>query len=132
MTKTHLITPDLFLPVAHIHKSIVSMGKMWLNRIIYSQRKYYCYHQDMKQLWCHPIIQISNIAIAILDFSLLLLVKLSLLILFASFLVIFFFWWLFLKSYRSFLLWKAIAKRLPLLFAKAFKSVKERQLLLSQ
>ena len=36
---------------------------------------------------CHPIIQFSNIAIAILDFSLLLLVKLSLLILFASFLV---------------------------------------------
>ena len=36
---------------------------------------------------CHPIIHLSNIAIDILDFSLLLLVKLSLLILLASFLV---------------------------------------------
>ena len=43
----------------------------------YSRRKYYCYHQNTKWLWCHPIIH----------FSLLLLVKLSLLILFASFLV---------------------------------------------
>ena len=53
------------------------------------------------------------------------------------------FWWLFLYSYRSsnyrdsdscrsFSLLKAIAKRLQLLFANAFKSVKERQLLLSQ
>ena len=54
---------------------------------LYSRRKYYCYHQNLKWLWCHPIIHISNIAIAILDFSLLLLVKLSLLILFGSFLV---------------------------------------------
>ena len=67
----------------------------------------------------------SNIAIAILDFSLLFLVKLSLLILFGiSSLLLF--WWLSLYSYRSFL--KAIAKRLLLLFANAFKSVKERQL----
>ena len=36
------------------------------------------------------------------------------------------FWWLSLWSYRSFSLLKAIAKRLPLLFANAFKSVKER------
>ena len=35
-------------------------------------------------------------------------------------------------SCRSFLLLKAIAKRLPLLFVNAIKSVKERQLLLSQ
>ena len=53
------------------------------------------------------------------------------------------FWWLSFKSYRSsnyrdsdscrsFSLLKAIAKRLPLLFANNFKSVKERQLLLSQ
>ena len=54
----------------------------------YSLRKYYCYHQNTKYLWCHPIINFSNIAIAILDFSLLLLVKLSLLIIFASFFVL--------------------------------------------
>jgi hypothetical protein len=36
------------------------------------------------------------------------------------------------NSCCSFLLLKAIAKRLPLLFTNAFKSVKERQLLLSQ
>ena len=51
------------------------------------------------------------------------------------------FWWLSLKSYcssnyrdsdrcRSFLLLKVITKRLLLLFANAFKSVKERHLLL--
>ena len=78
---------------------------------------------------------------------LLLLVKLSLLILFASFLVsilCFFFDGSLSKdialptiaidsdSCRSFSLLKTIAKRLLLLFANAFKSVKERQLLLSQ
>ena len=72
------------------------------------------------------IINFSNIAIAILDFSLLLLVKLSLFILFASFLVqvnCFFF---------DGSLFQLSRLRLPLLFANAFKSVKERQLLLSQ
>ena len=54
---------------------------------MYSRRKYYFYHQNTKLLWCHPIIQISNIAISIFDFSLFLLVKLSLLITFASSLV---------------------------------------------
>ena len=48
----------------------------------YSRRKYYCYHQNTKWLWRIPIIHFSNIPIAILDFSLLLLVKLLLLILF--------------------------------------------------
>ena len=51
----------------------------------YSRRKYYWYQQNAKYLWCYQIINFSNIAIAILDFSLLLLVKFSLLILFASF-----------------------------------------------
>ena len=37
---------------------------------------------------CHPIIHFSKISLAILDFSLLLLVKLSIIILFASFLVL--------------------------------------------
>ena len=72
--------------------------------------------------WCHPIIHFSNIAIAILDFSLLLLVKLSLLILFAAFLVsVLCFYFdgslskvIALDSCRSFSLLKAIAKRLPL------------------
>ena len=85
-----------------------------------------------------------HIAIAILDFSLLLLVKLSLLILFAYFLVsvlcFFFDYSLSTRSpnycdsnsCRSLSLLKAIAKRLPLLFANVFKSVKGRQLLLSQ
>ena len=82
----------------------------------------------------HPIREKSNIAIAILDFSLLHLVKLSLLILFAAFLVsvlCFFLMALFLKflcssnyrdsdSCRSFSLLKPIAN--------AFKSVKEQQL----
>ena len=54
---------------------------------------------------CHPIIHFSNIAIEILDF--------------------------FITPSKISLL-KAIAKRLMLLFANAFKSVKERQLLLSQ
>ena len=72
------------------------------------------------QIIDHPIIQISNIAIALLDFSLLPLVKLSLLIHFASFL------------YPFFSLLKVITIILPLLSANAFKSVKERQLLLSQ
>ena len=49
--------------------------------------------------------------------------KVILILFFASFLLT-----LFLKLS----LLKAIAKRLPLLFANAFKSVKERQLLLSQ
>ena len=61
--------------------------------IIYSWRKYYCYHQNTKYLWCHPIIHFLNIAIAILYFSLLLLVKLLLLILFASF------WYQFFASF---------------------------------
>ena len=65
--------------------------------IIYSRRKYYCYHQNTKYLWCNPIIHFSNIAIAILYFSLLLLVKLLLLILFASFWYKFFAW----KSWKS-------------------------------
>ena len=92
---------------------------------------------------CHPIVHI-------LDFSLLLLVKLSLLILFASFFVsvhCFFFdgslskvialptiaisWFKNSDSCRSFSLLKAIAKILLLLFAHDSKSVKERQLLLS-
>ena len=81
-----------------------------------------------------------HIAIAILDFSLLLLVKLSLLILFASFLVSVLCFYIdrsslklsLCDSCRSFLLLKAISKRLPLLFANASKNVKERQLLLSQ
>ena len=78
----------------------------------------------------------SNIAIAILDFSLLLLVKLSLLILLNPI------WYQFFASFLMALspklslfqlsLLKAIAKRLLFLFANAFKSVKERQLLLSQ
>ena len=53
----------------------------------YSHQKYYCYHQTTKQLYWHPIFNFSNIAIAILDFSLLLIVKLSILILFASFVI---------------------------------------------
>ena len=62
----------------------------------------------------------------ILDFFLLLIVKLSLFILFASFLVSVHD----SDSCQSFTLLKA--KRLPLFFANAFKRVKERQLLLSQ
>ena len=56
--------------------------------------------------------------------------KVIILILFASFFVsvLCFFFYSFLKLS----LLKAIAIRLPLLFANAFKSVKERQLLLSQ
>ena len=60
---------------------------IYKKKYIYSRRKYYCYHQNTKYLWCHLIIQIANIFITILDFSLLLLVQLSLLILIASFLV---------------------------------------------
>ena len=70
-----------------------------------------------------------NIAIAILDFSLLLLVKLSLLIPFAAFLVSvlgFFF-----DGSLSKVIALLIAKKLPLLLANAFKSGKERQLLLA-
>ena len=81
----------------------------------------------------YSIINFSNTAIAILDLSLLLLVKLLPFI----FLLYFIF-----QSYRSsnyrhsnscrsFMLLKAIAKCYPLLFAIAFKSIKERQLLLS-
>ena len=84
------------------------LSQRFEERVIYSWWKYYCYHQNTKQLWCHPIIQISNIVIAIGISSLLL------------------FWWLSLELS----LLKAIAKRLPLLFA--FKCVKKWQLLLSQ
>ena len=85
----------------------------------------------------------NYVAIQSFIFPILLLVKLSLLILFASF------WYQFFASFlmasflklssnlrdsdncRSFSLLKAIAIRLPLLFVTAFKSVKERHLLLS-
>ena len=85
----------------------------------------------------------SDFAIAILDFSLLLFVKLSLLILLASFFVsvlCFFFYGSLSKVIALPTLaiaidvplsrLKAIAKILLLLFNNAFKSVKERQLLL--
>ena len=57
---------------------------------------------NYEKLRCHPIIYFSNIAIARLNFSLLLLVKFSLLILFPSFSsVLCFFLWLSFWSYRS-------------------------------
>ena len=65
----------------------------------------------------------SNIAIAILDFHLLLLIKLSLLILLLSVICVFF-----EGSHSKVIALPTIALviRLPLLFANAFKSVKER------
>ena len=66
------------------------------------------------------------ITIAILDFSLLFLVKLSLLILFASFWYQFFAYF-FMASFLLLFL-KAIAIRLSSLFTNAFKIIKERQL----
>ena len=133
----------------------------------YSRRKYYCYHQNANK-FCSPlkmiifpilllqyrkskwlngniIIYFSDIAIAILDFSPLLLVKLSIYSLCILFGIssLLLFSWLPLLSYCSsnfhdsdsccsFSLLKAIAIRLLILSANAFKSVKERQLLLSQ
>jgi uncharacterized membrane protein YGL010W len=92
-----------------------------------SRGTYYWYHQNTKKLWCHPIIIFSNIVTAIMGTSWLLLVKLLLLIFFASFTVsvLCLFSWL-LSIWLSLL--KALAKKILLLFAYAFKSLKERQL----
>ena len=51
----------------------------------YSRRIYYCYHQNTKWLLCHPIIHFWTITI--LDFSLLLLVKISLFALYKDFVI---------------------------------------------
>ena len=73
----------------------------------------------------YQIVKFSNIAIAILDFSILLLVNLPLLIMFASFIYFRFY------SYRSsmiFIVLKGNSDKFSLLFAIAFKIEKKRQL----
>ena len=100
-----------------------------------------CMYSRLKYYWCPQITKyifvvlsmcaFSNIAIVILDFSLLLLRKLSLLIFFGHFLYNFFASFLllfFLYNYQSFSLLKAIAISFPFRFAISIKSKNERQL----
>ena len=84
-------------------------------KIVYNRQKYYWCPHNTIDFDFESKLQFSNIAIAILDFSLLLLVKLSLLILFA--------WDS--NSCFSIRLLKVIAKSYRNLFAIAFKSKKE-------
>ena len=106
-----------------------------------SRRKYYCYNQNTKYLWCHPIInffQYCNIGLfSIAHCTVITLNPLCILLGISSLL-------LFYGSLSKVItlptiaivialsLLKAIARGLLLLFANAFKSIKERKLLLSQ
>ena len=76
-----------------------------------SRRKYYWCTQNLFQLLCNLIVLFINIAIAILDFSLLLPVKLSVLAVFASiFGISFCIFLLALSDYHSLSLLKATEK----------------------
>ena len=111
----------------------------------YSLRKYYWYHQNTKWFGAIQLLIFCNIAIAILDFSLLPLSLLmvsvlcfiyvisSLILLWTALSNVIILSTIAIANVVALLrcLLEAIAKRLPLLFTNDFKSIKDWQLLRS-